>query len=513
MNPSEWLARKAKSSPNLPALFRGKELIASYGEFARRAAAIGANLQHLYAIGRGDRVAIVMKNSTQYLEVLYGIWWIGAAAVPINAKLHPKEIAWILENAGTKAVFTSSADKNELNSVTPKCVKKIIVADNEAFCDYYDFAPLPLPVSMPADQMIWLFYTSGTTGKPKGVMISSANIQAMILGYQTDIAVHSPDDASLYAAPMSHGAGIYNFLHVIGGSRHFVPQSDGFNETEILELASRIENVTMFCAPTMVKRLVDCAKSTNRTGKGIKTIIYGGGPMYFSDIIEAVKVMGPRFVQIYGQGECPMAISVLRREIVADRTDKRWKQRLNSVGIAQSATLVRVVDGEFNDIPAGEIGEIIVQSTAVMSGYWQNPEATKDTIHDEWLKTGDLGSLDKEGYISLHDRSKDMIISGGSNIYPREVEEILLLHPLVGEVSVVGRPDKEWGEIAVACIVSPNGEKPDVSELDRLCIENIARFKRPKEYLLLDALPKNNYGKVVKRQLRKLLANASAKTI
>ena len=261
----------------------------------------------------------------------------------------------------------------------------------------------------------------------------------------------------------------------------------------------------MFAAPTMVRRLVDVAKSLGSAGEGLRTIVYAGGPMYEADILEAVDVMGPRFVQIYGQGECPMGITALPRADVADRSAAGWRDRLNSVGRAQSLVEVAILDSEGSELPAGEVGEIAVRGATVMPGYWRNPEATAKTLRDGWLWTGDMGRMDAEGYVTLHDRSKDMIISGGSNIYPREVEEVLLSHPSVSEVAVVGQQDPEWGEVVVAFIVCQSGTCVEEGALDALCLDRIARFKRPKRYRFAEALPKNNYGKVLKTELRKML--------
>ncbi len=446
-----------------------------------------------------------MTNRTEYLEVFYGVWFAGAAVVPINAKLHAKEAAWIIEDAGAEILFISEDVAAPLRSVLPPCVREVIAADGPDFARLYAADPLPAPAQLLADDMLWLFYTSGTTGKPKGVMISAGNIQAAAFSYFIDVDEVRAEDAILYAAPMSHGAGLYNFMHVLRGSRHVVPESGGFDPGEILSLAPRLGNVSLFAAPTMVRRLVDGAKAEGGTGEGIKTIVYGGGPMYLADIVEAVEVMGPRFVQIYGQGESPMTITALAREQVADRTHPRWRERLASVGTAQSCVRVRVADEAGRDVPCGVVGEILVQGTAVMLGYWQNPEATAKTIRNGWLWTGDLGAMDEDGFVTLHDRSKDVIISGGANIYPREVEEALLTHPSVHEAAVVGRHHAEWGEEVVAFVVASPGERIDPVALDMHCRENIARFKRPKDYVVVEELPKNNYGKVLKTALRDVL--------
>jgi long-chain acyl-CoA synthetase len=226
--------------------------------------------------------------------------------------------------------------------------------------------------------------------------------------------------------------------------------------------------------------------------------------MYLADLQAAMDAFGDRFAQIYGQGESPMTITALSKFHHADRAHPRHLERLASVGIPHSVVEVAIRDPEGRRVPAGEVGEVCVRGDVVMSGYWNNPQATAAALRDGWLWTGDLGALDADGFLTLKDRSKDLIVSGGSNIYPREVEEVLLAHPAVAEACVVGRPDREWGETVVAFIVA-RGERPDVEELDRLCLDHIARFKRPKEYRFVDQLPKNHYGKVVKAELRAAL--------
>jgi acyl-CoA synthetase (AMP-forming)/AMP-acid ligase II len=325
----------------------------------------------------------------------------------------------------------------------------------------------------------------------------------MSLCYLADVDAVSPEDAILYAAPISHGAGLYNFIHVRFGARHVVPESGGFDPDEVLNLGKQLGNVAMFAAPTMVRRLVDSAKRRGERGEGIRTIVYGGGPMYLADIRDAIATMGQRFVQIYGQGESPMTITSLKRERHADLDHPRYLQRLASVGTAQSVIEVRITGPDGEVLPAGETGEIEARGATVMLGYWNNPEANVETLKDGWLRTGDVGRLDEDGFLTLSDRSKDVIISGGTNIYPREVEEALLTHPCVREVSAIGVADSEWGENVVACIVLTDGAVPDDAALDAHCLAAIARFKRPKRYVYLDALPKNNYGKVLKTELRK----------
>lgn len=336
-------------------------------------------------------------------------------------------------------------------------------------------------------------------------MLSHGNLIAMSLCYPLDVDPVAADDAVVYAAPMSHGAGLYNFIHVRCGARHVVPLSRGFQAAELFTLARSLGQVSLFAAPTMVKRMVEQARQQDYAGEGIKTIVYGGGPMYLADLVDALDTFGPRLVQIYGQGECPMTISALSREAIADRGNPGWPAIAASVGRAQACVEVRVVDGAGRVTAAGEAGEIVVRGPVVMQGYWDNPQATAAALVDGWLHTGDIGFLDGQGYLSLTDRSKDVIISGGSNIYPREVEEVLIQHPEVFEACVVGEADPEWGESVVAFVVPRTAGSLDSQALNQWFLARMASFKKPKKYLFCAELPKNSYGKILKTQLRQWL--------
>ena len=490
MNIGIWLERAAQAWPARAALYHGRAQVSDYAGFDRAARAVAGWLL-AQGVTPGDRVAVFMGNSPDYLLALYGIWYAGAAAVPINAKLHGAEAAWIIADAGARVVL---ADAPHQTALAGAGVAALTPAQG---------TPVERPAPRAPDDLAWLFYTSGTTGRPKGVRITHRMLMAMSLSYLADVDEVSGDDATLYAAPMSHGAGLYALLHVLRGARHICPASGGFDEGEILDLARHHGRVHMFAAPTMVKRLTAHARAHGETGEGLRSIVYAGGPMYLADILDAVDHFGPIFLQIYGQGECPMAITALPRVDIADRTHPRWRERLASVGRAQSVAEVIVADAEGRELPVGEAGEILVRGDAVMPGYWQNPEASAKALRGGWLWTGDLGRMDADGYVTLQDRSRDMIISGGSNIYPREVEEVLLTHPSVAEVAVVGAPDAEWGEVVVAFVVSHG--TLDEQALDAHCLTQIARFKRPKRYIAVADLPKNSYGKVLKTELRKNL--------
>ncbi len=501
MNLALWLERTARVHPTRPALFAGARQVADYAGLWRDAGGLAAGLA-ARGIAPGDRVGMFLTNCPEYITCVYGIWTAGAAKVPVNNKLHPREVAWILKNAGAKLAFVTPDLAPGLAAVTDLPLIDVTSEEFRALCAQ---APMAAVARAPGD-LAWLFYTSGTTGRPKGVMVTHGVLLAASLQFTADVDEVHPEDAACYMAPMSHGAGFYIPIHILRGCRHICPENPGFDEGELLAIAARAGPLHMFMAPTMVRRFTDFARARGDRAAGIRTIVYGGGPMYLADIIDAVDWFGPKFVQIYGQGECPMAITALTRGEVADRSHPRWRERLASAGRAQSAVELRIGDEAGRPLPTGEIGEIMVRGLPVMPGYWNNPEASAKTLVDGWLMTGDMGFLDEEGYLTIRDRSKDLIISGGANIYPREVEEVLLTHPDVHEVSVVGRPSAEWGEEVVAFVVARPGADIDPAALDRLCLEQIARFKRPREYFLVDDLPKSNYGKILKRVLRARLS-------
>ncbi len=510
MNIAQMLARTARSAGDRPALFHGEALLCDYRGLAARAGSIAGHLRRELQLEAGSRVALFMTNVPEYLECLYGAWYAGLVVVPINAKLHPKEAEYVLRDSGASVLFCSCDLAPGLSPLLVGLpgLRTLFVPGTAAYRDLYAAPPCE-PVTAAPDDLAWLFYTSGTTGRPKGVMLTHRNLVSMIACDYVDVDAPRPDDCVIYAAPMSHAAGMGNFAHMLAGARHIVPVSGGFEPAEMLRLANHHGHAFTFAAPTMVKRLVDEVEASGASPEGFRRILYGGGPMYLEDIRRALRVMGDRFVQIFGQGESPMTISVLTPGHLADREHPRYLQRIASVGIAKAFVEVRVADVDGRSLPAGDIGEVLVRGETLMKGYWNNPEATVKAIRDGWLYTGDMGEMDEDGFLTLKDRSKDMIISGGSNIYPREVEEVLLQHPDVLEVSVIGRRHQEWGEEVVAFVVLRPGCAEIADALDVLCLQQIARFKRPRHYRFVPALPKSNYGKVLKTSLREMLLNDS----
>ena len=483
MNLAHLLLRSARWQPEAPALALGRQPVRSYREMAGRVARLSTGLRKKLNLRAGDRVGLAMKNCPEFYEVLFACWHAGLAAVPMNAKLHAKEFAYILDDSGAKACFVT----RDLASSVPSGIE----------LEEQLFGEEGAPASVRPEDPAWLFYTSGTTGVPKGATLTHRNLLFQTQAYFADIDKLGPGDAILHAAPLSHGSGCYGLPHIAAGALNIIPESGHFEPDEIFALLEHWHNVSFFAAPTMIVRLL--ASPAARTPRHLKTITYGGAPMYVADCLRAIDLFGPRLYQLLGQGEAPMTITGLPQSEHAKRT------HLETCGFPRTGVEVKIFDADDHELPPGATGEIVTRSDCVMAGYWRNPAATAKTLRGGWLHTGDLGSMDDAGFVTIKDRSKDMIISGGSNIYPREIEEVLLRHPAVAECSVVGRPHAEWGEEVIAFVVLRASATPQ--ELDALCMDNIARFKRPREYRFVNSLPKNNYGKVLKTELRKRLTS------
>ncbi|MDQ1629049.1 MAG: hypothetical protein QOI54_2793 [Actinomycetota bacterium] len=509
MNLASWVERHGRRRRHEPAIAVGDVVHATWSEFSARVSGGAGGLRGALGLEPGDRLAILMRNRPEYLEVQFAAWHAGLVAVPVNARLHRAEIAYILEHSGTRAVVTDEEHAEEVRpllDVLPT-LETVVLAPGPEWDALSSSQPVPL-TDRGRDDPAWLFYTSGTTGRPKGATLTHGNLLMASLSYFADIDPVSEHDSVLHAAPLSHGSGLYGLPHVARGATSVFPSSGALAGAELLALLGRWPGMSFFAAPIMVKRLSADPALAGANLSGLKTIIYGGAPMYLADLEEALATFGPRLAQIYGQGETPMTITGLSKADHADHDHPRWRSRMQSVGFPRTDVEVRVVDDDGHELPAGQAGEVVVRGPVVMAGYWDQPVETADTLRGGWLHTGDVGSFDEDGFLTLHDRSKDLIISGGMNIYPREVEEALLRQPHVQAVAVVGRPDPEWGESVVAFVVT-DGTETTTEELDRTCLDSIARFKRPKEYFFVESLPVNNYGKVLKRELRDRLGAGS----
>jgi long-chain acyl-CoA synthetase len=499
MNLAHWVRRAGREFADRPALAIGENAALDYAGLAERVARLAGGLKQRLELAPGERVALVMGNVPEYVEVLFACWHAGLAAVPVNAKLHPAELRYILDHSGARTCFATADRLAAVETAGAPGLQHLIETGGPDYRKLCSAEPVAMAEVATSD-LAWLFYTSGTTGRPKGAMLTHRNLTVMALNYFADFDRIAPGDSILHAAPLSHGSGLWMLPHVAAGACSVMPESGGFEPDEIFALMRRWPGLTLFAAPTMVRRL------TEHKGEGdtanLKLITYGGAPMYVEDTLAALDRFGPKLAQLYGQGESPMTITHLSREDHGRREHPRWRERLGSAGVADSCVEVEVVDGDDRVLPPGEAGEIVCRGDTVMAGYWDDPEATNATLRGGWLHTGDVGVFDADGYLTLTGRSKDLIISGGANVYPREVEEVLVRAPGVAEASVIGRPDPDWGEVVVAFVVAEPGGEPTAEALDRFCLDNLARFKRPKAYRFVAELPKNAYGKVLKTELR-----------
>lgn len=502
MNVANYLEVNAKKFPTRPAIMVGKNVTHTYFDLDTKAKKIGAYLRNEVNLNEGDRVAIFLPNSAAYIELLFGIWYAGLIAVPINHKLSSSEVIYIIENSKSRLLF--SDDEKIAEGVTSTHILPPEIPDEKLK------SSLPRHHFRQSTDAAWIFYTSGTTGKPKGATLSHLNLSAMSSSYLVGIESVEMDTKLAHFAPMSHGSGLYILPFMMAGGCNLIPDPEKFTPENFITTVNSNNKVSMFLAPTMVRRILDhlAISGEKLATKNLSTITYGGGPMYAKDLDEALEVFGYCLAQVYGQGESPMTITYLDKN-----QHKSLKSKLSEMGEdgnqilpvgqphPQLEVAIRSKDGTF--LPEGEDGEVCVRGDIVMEGYWDNAKASEDTLVDGWLRTGDVGHLDKQGYLYLTDRLKDVIISGGTNIYPREVEEVLLQYPGVREVSVVGKRDPEWGEVVVAFISST--KNINESDIDQFCVNNMARFKRPKLYKFMADLPKNAYGKILKTELRQLL--------
>ena len=480
------LDQAAQRFPDHGAVYHGRRRCCTWRELRDRVLRLAGSIRE--QCPAGARIAVASENRPEIVELLFGIWAAECVAVPINYKLHPREMTQILDDADVSQVFASAAVAAQL-----ECDYPVESVEAEQYSHRLAAEAVAAPCTDPST-LAWLFYTSGTTGRSKGAMLTHRNLMAMTTAHLADIDAPGEGCSLVHAAPMSHGSGLYIPAYVLRGARQIIPERGGFDPEDFLDLCEHHPGCSAFLAPTMVQRVIETGRPRPSQ---LRTIVYGGGPMYVASIKKALTAFGPVFAQIYGQGESPMTITGLRR---ADH-EAADDAVLGSVGYPRSGMEVAVLREDRTPAAVGEIGEIVCRGDVVMCGYWHNPAATDETLRDGWLRTGDMGSFDAHGYLTLHDRSKDVVISGGTNIYPREVEEALLEHPGVSEACVVGAPDAEWGEVVVAFIVGA----VDPGELDAHLLQRIARFKRPKRYLAVDQLPKNSYGKVLKRDLRRQL--------
>jgi acyl-CoA synthetase (AMP-forming)/AMP-acid ligase II len=482
-------------------------LARTYEQIDARASAFASSLAAA-GVQPGDRVVLLQHNGPALLETLFAVLKAGAVAVPVNARLHPLEYAYVIEHCDAAAVVFGPSFAAGLDS-TGACRgrRAVVTADGlpwaAAMEDWIRSGnPAFADVERTPDDLAWLFYTSGTTGRPKGAMITHGNLRFMCDQYPSEVRQVSPGEVCLHVAPLTHAGGLWALALTEAGAQHLLTETASFDPDAVLALVERSRAAqVVFMAPTMLTMLLDTPGIDRYDTSSLQLVGYGGSPAYSSELQRAVARFGPVFCQIYGQGECPMTITMLAPEEHAEGRPRR-AEVLTSAGKRREGIEVAVLGPDDAVLPAGAVGEVGVRGPVVMRGYWRDDDATSAAFANGWYHTGDIGRFDDDGYLYLLDRVKDLIITGGSNVYGREVEDVLLLHPGVVEAAVIGVPDRVWGEVVTALVVGRDGRAPAVADLEALCAERLAGYKKPRRWEFVGSLPKNGYGKVLKRELR-----------
>lgn len=502
MNLSHLLTESARRLGDAPGLIWG-DAQWSWAEIEARAGAFAQALVQDYGIQKGDRVLVQSSNCNQMFEAMFACWRVGAVWVPANFRLSPEDLGYLAHSSGARLLLCGAQFPDHAAACAAHVDATILIGpEYEALLGAHMGAQ-PAPVTVYRDDPAWFFFTSGTTGKPKAAVLTHGQLAFVITNHLCDLMPGTgPEDASLVVAPLSHGAGIHQLAQVAHGVTTILPAGEKFDPAEIWELVARHRVTNMFTVPTIVKLLVEHPSVDAHDHSSLRYVIYAGAPMYRADQIRALEKLGPVLVQYFGLGEVTGNITVLppAHHHIDDAT-----MRIGSCGFARTGMQVQIQNDAGEELGLGETGEIAVIGPAVFAGYFNNPEANEKSFRNGWFLTGDLGHMDAQGFVYLTGRASDMYISGGSNIYPREIEEKLLEHPDLSEVAVLGVPDPVWGEIGMAvCVPKPASRADPDAVLDWLT-PRLARYKMPRNVVFWDALPKSAYGKITKKMIRETL--------
>ena len=503
---SDTVTYHARSRPDdIALIFQGVEI--TYAELVERLHRLANAMLELAA--PGDRVAILSENRPEYIDCYYGVPRAGMGLCFINFRLAPREIVRIINDAEPTVLITEGPYLELVHGIRGELttVKHVVVAGGGAGPDDLDYdalvaaAPLEPPADLPdPDDLAWLIYTSGTTGMPKGAMLSHRNLLAAV----NNSAVtweREPHEIALSPWPLCHVSGyLFPFLHVLGNT---VVLMRAYDPEEYLALIERHGCTQSSGAPTMLNMLLQHPKFDQYDLSSLKRIGYGAAAMPAEVIRTAMdKLPGVRFITGFGMTELSGNIFYMSPDQHLAALDGDDQSTLTSVGRLMPLAMARVVDDDMNDVAVEQVGELVVQGDQVLTGYWRRPEANEEAFAGGWFHSGDLAKWDAAGNLYIVDRKKDMIITGGENVYSREVEEVLYTHGAVAEAAVIGLPDPMWGEKIVAVIQTRPGMVVEPEELIELCRSQLASFKKPKHVVFVDELPRNAAGKILKRELR-----------
>jgi len=511
MNVKYLINRAVKEYPDRTAvIYNGVRR--TFREFDKRVNALANGLLEL-GVRKRDRVGMLLTNRPEFIEIDFALAKTGIVRVPLNSRLTGADHQYMLNDSEADLLIFGEGFTELVKTIQPslKTVKQFIRVSEgiskgniPAAIDYEWLIEKNAPEEpfseIEEEDLHTLFYTSGTTGKPKGAMLTQKSWASVAVNLILDYGPVTEDDVILNTQPLSHGAGFFVLPYFIRGATNvLIPE---FKPSIVFETIERERVTVLKLVPSMLYQLLDAPEKNRYDLSSLHSIIYGGSPIAVPRLKEAIQFFGRKLVQLYGQAEAPMCISTLSRlDHVVEGSEEAVK-RLSSAGKPCVNVQVRIVDENGEDCNPGEVGEVIVRGDHLMQGYWKLPEATADTLRKGWVYTGDLGYFDSAGFIFLIDRKTDMIISGGFNIYPKEIEDAIVIHPKVKEVAVIGVPDDKWGEAVKALVVPMEGVEIKEEEIIDHCRHYLAGFKKPKSVEFLKILPRNPYGKVQKTVLR-----------
>ena len=510
-NLANFLRASARRSPDAPAVIRG-EAVTLWRDFDARVDALAAGLREA-GIAKGDRVLVQARNSLAMFESMFACFRLGAVWVPTNYRLLAKDVAYIAGSSGARAMILDSIFPESLQAVRDAAPDLVLAVSIGGALDgtvgYEDLLARHAGASVPEaavdyDDPCWFFFTSGTTGHPKAAVLTHGQMSFIVTNHLADLMPGlAPGETSLVVAPLSHGAGIHQLAQVARAGTTVLTGGDSLDPEEVFALIAQHRVRNLFTVPSIVKRLVEHPAAAQHDHSSLRHVIYAGAPMYRADQVKALQVLGKCLVQYFGLGEVTGCISVFTADL--HDVDDDVQGRLDTCGVARTGMQIGIFDEDGTEQPAGTVGEICVIGPGVFAGYYDNPEANAKAFRDGWFRTGDLGFLDEAGFLTITGRASDMYISGGSNIYPREVEEVLLHHPAIRDVAVLGLPHPDWGEIGVAAVVLEEGAALDLPALGGWMEGKVARYKQPRELEFFDDLPKSGYGKVTKKLVREAI--------
>lgn len=511
MNLAHFVVQASRRQPGGVALAWG-ERSWTWAEFESRVSAMASALRQRFGVEKGDRILVHSPNCNQMFEAMFACFRIGAVYVPTNFRQLPDEAAQTAQTAGAVGMICNAAFPEHAAACLAKYpeLRFAIAIGDAAFGPSFDalvqeFLGSPSPeAAVDRDDPCWFFFTSGTTGRPKASVLTHGQMAFVATNHLCDLMPGlRPGDTSLVVAPLSHGAGVHQLAMVARGVTTVLMPSERFDVSTAWALIERWRVATLFVVPTILKLMVDDPAVDEHDHASLRYVIYAGAPMYREDQKRALAKLGPVLVQYYGLGEVTGNITVLPDWMHTPEDGPQ--SRPGTCGFPRTGMQVEIQDEHGEPVAPGQTGEICVIGPAVFAGYYRDAESTSRAFRNGWFRTGDLGHVDADGFVYITGRASDMYISGGSNIYPREIEEKILMHPAISEVAVLGMPDPLWGEVGVAICVTVPGSDATAVDLAAFLSDSIARYKMPRHFLFWPSLPKSAYGKVSKKVLREEL--------